>query len=157
VDLRGLEGCVAEEDLDVPDVRAPAQQVRGDRVPEGMAGHVLLHSCRLGPELNDVVGRRADHAVTTVCDGQFLPRATTEEMGTTRDEVARDRVRSRLRQWNNPVSVSLAFSDAQHTGFGINVSGNEAAELSDTYAGCVERLQHRPVSDSHGGVALGRG
>src|SRR5688572_4443788 len=62
VALGRLQRAVAEEFLDVTDVGAALEEVRRDRMPERVAGRVLLQARFLGRGLDDAVQEVGVHA-----------------------------------------------------------------------------------------------
>ena len=76
VALGGGEALVAEERLDVADVRTGTEKMSGDAVAEGVAGDVLLHPGLLHPGTHDPQDVAAGERSSPGLEKEPRPRST---------------------------------------------------------------------------------
>src|SRR5690348_15699804 len=140
VNLRRRDGGVAQELLDRAEVGAALEQVRGERVAQGVRRHAALH---LGPP------RPRPQAAAHV-GGRQAPAGLREEQrrlavaglegGTGALEVARDRSQGGLAGRHDPGLAALA-RDAQLLAVEVDRRGVERDELLGPQAAGVGDLE----------------
>lgn len=142
VDGGGFELGVSEELLDVADVRAAFEHVRG----AGVAKQVrAAGSADVG--LLDVVGALAaeDFWIEELAVAGEKERGFVGFLGQERPdfvEVAGDPVEGAVSHGGDTVFAALPFADAEDLLFGVEVGEFEAGEFGAAQAGGVEEFQH---------------
>ena len=125
VDLGGATALVAQELLDVPEIRAGLEEVGGEGVAEGVGGDPLGQAGGFGGPGDDPLHGAGGVVAAPVLAGEEL-LAAGEGL-----PVDPDGGQGLLGQEGVPILPALAAADPQETPVGVQVLGTESNRLAD--------------------------
>ena len=136
---------MAEQLLHAPEVGAPLEQMRGERVPQEVGMDALRLQTRLpGQPSQDQEGARPCQRPSLRIQEQLGPVAAFEVRASV-SEIAAQRVRAGAADGNDALTVALA-ERSHEAPLEVDPSALEPDSLADTQAGAVEKLRERPVA-----------
>src|SRR5436190_18427065 len=107
------------------DVRAALEQVRRERVAEGVTGDVLLDACLRGPLRDDPADDRGKEPAAAIPEEEPRALAASRQQRAPSLEVQLDRVRRGLRDWQVAVLAALAPDHAHQPLVDVHVLRRE--------------------------------
>ncbi len=141
----------------MPDVGAALEQMRRDRVPQRVAGHVLLDPRLLRVVADHQAHERAVEVAAAVGDEEVGRARAAHDRGAALLEVGVERCGGGARERDVAVLPALAEQHAQRPIPGVDVVGRELGEFAHADAGRVEGLEHRSIAQCARRRRLARG
>ena len=141
---------VTQHFLDVADIGAVLDQVRGAGVPPDVAGNVFLDPRQFGVAFDDVAqGVRVDR-IAGGAQEQALAGGASDELGTDAGEVGFNEPAGHGTQRHYPVHATFAQVNPQQPLLQIGVGGLQVAQLRGADPSGVEHFQDGPVPLAEG-------
>ena len=143
---------MAEEHLDVPDVRPALEEMRRGRVPQRVTCDVLSELRRLRRLLDDVVHERGVQSTAALGQEQPGHFGCAFDVRPSLVEVDLDRFRGGVRERDVAILGALAQDNAEDAVFRVDVFDLEFRELAGADARAVEEFEDGAIAQAQRGI-----
>src|SRR5690606_19295405 len=145
VDLGRRDIAVPEQELHDPKVGTVVQQMRRERVPNGMRRQLLVDARLLRVALDDMPEGLAGHSIAPPRRKEVVRLPLEQDLAAGAAEELAQPVLRLVSERDQPLAVALA-DDPEHALIQVQLAHLEIDELGDAHAGGVQHLEHRAIA-----------